>query len=374
MKVLLLRSFLLLIIVKTVFPDQWVDPHEIKIFKNNITENKKDKNDTCFNTGYLKRTTNIFLGFVEMDETGFYSGEINFKLSKEDYKFLKKIVTLNEFDSHIQRRISNLIDTSFTKTKCRNDLFTHEMWYSFWNSHFLSLAAILLAFIGIIKYMPNVLFDKTQIISWFLILAYIVDFAFRYLSMIEDKEIDKLLALRAKEINRCHPDKITWFLIIQNWFQNVCEMDEQNYYRSQKTMLFMVTPFKIIENQFEIVSGILIHFGKGINGFILGPAENQTFIHQILAPIFMVIPALAVILIIGSAVFGVSSNLNLGYLLPMKIGSSFKKLEKDNSDSKKKERKYTHHRKLGLPTGKKSTKYRMISSNITKVVPYNSKN
>ncbi|KAK5644408.1 hypothetical protein RI129_005708 [Pyrocoelia pectoralis] len=290
---------------------EWIDPHDMNI--NNLKSHSPQAKceakppQECpttqtYSLAHYKRLINFILNLVKLDDSSVYNGRLNLKMSSPDYKFLLKFVTDTEDieNAALLRKIEQVMNRILTKSKLEYVTEIVITWTDYVYFHFFNRTTAIIAscmFLLVISYkLLKASFTIWSVMKYLIFLAWVTDFAFTWISLLKEAEINQLAdTLRYETVSpHCDPRKMSWlqYLMYSISSDSECRKYHQTIY---KDIFWDIAPLRVIAYQLGIVVYTpTTHIGKGIGALVSGMMGNNSLLMYIFQYFSHRLPAMGV--------------------------------------------------------------------------------
>uniref|UniRef100_A0A1Y1JVY2 Chloride channel CLIC-like protein 1 n=1 Tax=Photinus pyralis TaxID=7054 RepID=A0A1Y1JVY2_PHOPY len=192
-------------VVITNQQSDWIDPHDMnngKDFFRDNTEFVRPTQAQCetklpsdcpptLSLSHYKRLISLILNLVKLDEASSYSGRLTLRLSTADYKFLLGFIRESGDVENVVllRKIEQVMSRVMTKSRWEHaaDLlvtWTDSLYFNFFNRTTAITATCMLVLVISYKLL-KASFTIWLVMKCLILLGWIVDFGFRWMSLIQ---------------------------------------------------------------------------------------------------------------------------------------------------------------------------------------------
>lgn len=317
---------------------EWIDPHDMSI--NNLKSHSPQANcepeppQECpltqtFSLAHYKRLINFILNLVKLDDSSAYNGRLNLKISPADYKFLLKFVTdtENTENAALLRKIEQVMNRILTKSKLEYVTeivitWTDYVYFNFFNRTTAIIVSCI--FLLVISYkLLKASFTIWSVVKYLLFLGWVTDFAFTWISLLKEAEINQLAdTLRYEAVSpHCDPRQMSWFqyLMYSISSDSECRKYHQTIY---KDIFWDIAPLRVISHQLGIVMFTpATHIGRAIGDLVSGMMGSLPWgLNVILLPALLIF-VLLIICMVLSFYTETSFGLNIAHLIQFHFGN-----------------------------------------------------
>ncbi|KAB0794640.1 hypothetical protein PPYR_11479 [Photinus pyralis] len=330
-------------VVITNQQSDWIDPHDMNngkdLFRDN-TEFLRPTQAQCetklpsdcpptLSLSHYKRLISLILNLVKLDEASSYSGRLTLRLSTADYKFLLGFIRESGDVENVVllRKIEQVMSRVMTKSRWEHaaDLlvtWTDSLYFNFFNRTTAITATCMLVLVISYKLL-KASFTIWLVMKCLILLGWIVDFGFRWMSLIQDAEINQMADMKRYESvpPYCDPSKMNWFQYLTYTISSDSEC-RRYHHTMHRNVFYDVAPLQVMSNQLGIIVYTpAIYMGKAVGTFVSGMLDSLPWgVNVILLPVLLLF-TLVLICIILSFCTETSFGLNLAYLIQFHFGN-----------------------------------------------------
>lgn len=199
-------QYLLFILFCNTLAGQWMDPHDMDTkyvkdssqYANQVLEEQNSKynsvqpvaDDITF--AYLKRVVSLLLSSATSDDQNILTGKYSFEKDGENYAFLMKFTSTEKNDLENLRQLDAVLKNAFSKKFSEhfmdNLVNPNTFFRQLLSNEILTIIAACIA-LYIFYYLLKTNFTFWYIFRYFLFMIWIIDYAFRYQSLLEVSEL-----------------------------------------------------------------------------------------------------------------------------------------------------------------------------------------
>lgn len=172
---------------------EWVDPYDMNTFEQKTsltTSQNSDKQCMTSNLSftYYKRVVRHLLHSLIEDEDGF-EGELAIKLSLEDHAILKQFLGSKLEDRILIEKVDKILEKGLSKSVLENYSkvvisYIDHLYFACWNRYGLILTTCLFILFVTYKLLQADL-SIGYVVKYLLFLAWVVDFAFTWINLLQ---------------------------------------------------------------------------------------------------------------------------------------------------------------------------------------------
>ncbi|KAL3270240.1 hypothetical protein HHI36_009296 [Cryptolaemus montrouzieri] len=239
--------------------EEWIDPHDMKI---------------RYTSTYKKSNGNY----------------------KEDYRDEEQCDSYNNQNSSYLRKVINLI-LNMAKFDRHNEIYKGQIIINLNGSSLRQLDVVL-----------DNSFKEISRHSYF---------HYRYIALKEEAEVDKFLIY--KENVKCDPNNLGWFDWLYDKITGYCQRNERSFLLSQRSTILIITPMRVVSEQFEILVPILKYLGQGCGSFMMALINAMPIYMLPYAVIVALVLVMILVLMMGTYVFGICPKFNIFYIFQLEF-------------------------------------------------------
>ncbi|XP_018333775.1 uncharacterized protein LOC108742911 isoform X2 [Agrilus planipennis] len=323
----------------------WIDPHEIVTTDTSVFNPEKQRcvySSSCAEEKLIlthyKRLINLFLNSVtaNRDDYSNYSGQLTIEMSTNDYNYLKSFAKSSDIDAASLRKVDSILTNSFAKSPQEYFFdsivgWTDQLYFKFYNR--TTGILLVLLFMCIISYkLLRAKLNIWTVIGYLIFIGWIVDFAFTWMKLYQEAEINKMAdSLRYGSVPaNCDPNKMSIWNYI--WSTLSTDTECRNYHHTMyKDHFWSIAPLTVFSHQFGIViltPASLI--GKALGSFSVAVLDVLPFYAKIVVfPLLLIFTAI-LICIIFSFLTNTSFGFNLLHVIQFNFGNHERRVITDS--------------------------------------------